>query len=120
MQAVNGVRVCALIKTSFFQRRTNENSSIAAGHKVQLGSADNMTQHVMPCAGYGQHLSLDRPGREAMSGECTRPGPGAIYHARRAVVCPICADASDSTIREEHVVCGVAGRDVYAPVFGGL
>src|SRR5208282_1613414 len=113
MQAMNGIRVSSLVESSFFQRRTNQNSTIAARHQVHLGRADYMTQHVMPRAGDSQHLSLDWAGREAMSGETPRPRASAIHHAGRAVMSSVRTDAGDSAVGEKHVGDGGAGRNVH-------
>src|ERR1700676_2108056 len=103
MQAVNNVRVRALVESSFLQRRTDQNSSIAARYKVHLGSADHVTQQVMPCAGHGQHLTLDRPGGEVMGGETAGPRASAIHHARRVVMGSLRYDAGSPPIGEKHV-----------------
>ena len=94
MQAVNGVRVGAFVESGFFQRGADQNSPVAARHKVNLRSTDHVAHNVMPGAGYREHLSLDRAGREAMGGEAPGPRAGTIHDARGAVMGSIRTDAA--------------------------
>ena len=66
MHAVDGVRVGALVVPGFFHRGTNQDSSVAAGDEVDVGSADHVAQDVVQGARYREHLSLDRASGEVM------------------------------------------------------
>src|SRR6202044_2819177 len=98
MQSLNRVRIDALIEAGFFERRADHNSSITSRHQVNLGSANHVTHDIVTSAGHGQHLSLDRAGREAMRGETPGPLPRAIHHAGRGVASSIGLDAPDPIV----------------------